>query len=125
MVSFIISLGEAFGVGIGGVVFQNQWSKHIQQVIVSETIDSEFILSYKEAEQAAFLITAFPAPIQTLYRTIMANVIDTLFAVLAVFSGVAFLVSLLSRDLSMDRETRSSQQFQEKKRTTYKREVVR
>jgi hypothetical protein len=116
MVSFIISLGEAFGVGIGGVVFQNEWNRHIERAILSEIMAPEFVLSYKEAEQAASLIELFPVYIQTLYRVIMADVIEALFIVLAVFSGAAFLASLVSRDLSMDRETRSSQQFQEKKR---------
>lgn len=116
MVSFIISLGEAFGVGIGGVVFQNEWNRHIDRAVLSEIIAPEFVLSYKEAEQAASLIKLFPADVQTLYRVIMADVIDVLFIVLAAFSGVAFLASLMSRNLSMDRETRSSQQFQEKKR---------
>jgi hypothetical protein len=116
MVSFIISLGEAFGVGIGGVVFQNEWSRHVQQAISFKTIAPEFFLSYKEAEQAASLMKLFPASIQTLYGVIMANVIDTLFIVLTAFSGAAFLASLASRDLSMDRETRSSQQFKEKRK---------
>ncbi|KAE9366460.1 MFS general substrate transporter, partial [Stipitochalara longipes BDJ] len=116
MVSFIISLGEAFGVGIGGVVFQNEWNEQVERAILSETIAPEFVLSYKEAEQAASLIQSFPLHVQALYRVIMADVIDILFIVLAVFSAAAFLASLLSRDLSMDRETRSSQQFQEKKK---------
>ena len=114
MISFITSLGEAFGVGIGGVVFQNQWNKHIHQAISTGGLPAEYILSYRQAESAAEIIKNFPGPVQTIYRIIMANVIDTLFIVLATFSAAAFLASLWSRNLSMDRETRSVQQFKEK-----------
>ena len=116
MVSFLTSLGESFGVGIGGVVFQNEWNRHVERATLSQIIAPEFVLSYKQAEQAASLIKFFPTHIQNVYRVIMADVIDVLFIVLAVFSGAAFLASLVSRNLSMDRETKSNQQFQEKKR---------
>jgi hypothetical protein len=114
MVSFITSLGEAFGVGIGGAVFQNQWNKYILQELSSGGLSPDYILSYREAEQAAELTKQFPGPVQTVYRIVMANVIDALFIVLAAFSAAAFTVSLTSRNLSMDRETRSVQQFKER-----------
>jgi hypothetical protein len=116
MMSFMISLGEAFGVGIGGVVFQNEWKKHIHASLSTGSISPEYTLSYRQAEQAAELIKPFPEAVQVLYRLIMADVIDTLFIVLAAFSGLAFLASLGSRNLSMDRETKSAQQFKEKKK---------
>ena len=78
----------------------------------------EYALSYHEAERAAELISHFPPSIQMLYRVVMAKVIATLFIVLAAVSGFAFVASLFSRNLSMDRETRGTQQFREKKRNT-------
>jgi hypothetical protein len=116
MVSFITSLGQAFGVGIGGVVFQNQWNKKIQEELSSGRLSPDYIISYREAEQAAERIKPFPADAQMTYRILMADVIDTLFVVLAAFSAAALIVSLVSRNLSMDRETRSLQQFKEKKK---------
>jgi hypothetical protein len=116
MVSFITSLGQAFGVGIGGVVFQNQWNKKIQEELSLGRLSPDYIISYREAEQAAERIEPFPAGVQTTYRILMADVIDTLFLVLAAFSAAALIVSLVSRNLSMDRETRSLQQFKEKKK---------
>jgi hypothetical protein len=114
MVSFIGSLGEAFGVGIGGVVFQNQWNRHVREQISGGNIPGEYIISYRQAEHVATLITGFPGPIQTIYRVVMADVIDSLFIVLAALSGIALIVSLGSRNLSLSRETKSTQQFQEK-----------
>ena len=116
MVSFITSLGQAFGVGIGGVVFQNQWNKKIQEELSLGRLFPDYIISYWEAEQAAERIKPFPAAVQTTYRILMADVIDTLFLVLAAFSAAALIVSLVSRNLSMDRETRSLQQFKEKEK---------
>ena len=116
MVSFITSLGQAFGVGIGGVVFQNQWNKKIQEELSSGRLSLDYIISYREAEQAAERIKPFPADVQTRYRILMADVIDALFVVLAAFSAAALIMSLVSRNLSMDRETRSLQQFKEKKK---------
>ena len=116
MVSFITSLGQAFGVGIGGVVFQNQWNKKIQEELSSGRLSPGYIISYREAEQAAERIKPFPADAQMTYRILMADVIDTLFVVLAAFSAAALIVSLVSQNLSMDRETRSLQQFKEKKK---------
>lgn len=114
MVSFIGSLGEAFGVGIGGVVFQNQWNKHIHQQLAAGNIQPEYIVSYRQAEHVATLISGFPGPVQRIYRIIMADVISSLFIVLAALSATALVVSLGSRNLSLSRETKSSQQFQEK-----------
>ena len=116
MVSFITSLGQAFGVGIGGVVFQNQWNKKIQEELSSGRLSPGYIISYREAEQAAERIKPFPADVQTRYRILMADVIDALFVVLAAFSAAGLMVSLVSQNLSMDRETRSLQQFKEKKK---------
>ena len=114
MVSFIGSLGEAFGVGIGGVVFQNQWSSHVHEQLSAGNIPAQYYVSYHQAEHVASLIQGFPGPVQTLYRVIMADVIDSLFIVLAALSGAALLVSLGSRNLSLSRETKSTQQFKEK-----------
>lgn len=114
MVSFVTSLGQAFGVGIGGVVFQNQWNKHVHEELNLGHLTEQYILSYREADQAAGLIEVFPSAVQTVYRIIMADVIDTLFIVLAAFSAFALVASFASRNLSLDRETRSVQQFKER-----------
>jgi len=117
LISFCTSLGQAFGVGIGGVIFQNHWTAQLASAMQSHSFSPNEIITYREAEQTSQLIKNFPVEIQEIYRAIMANVIDTLFIVLATLSGVAFLVSLTSRNLSMDRETRSSQRFKEKRKT--------
>jgi hypothetical protein len=123
IVSFILSMGQSFGVGIGGVVFQNQWDKHMKNAISSGSIPTQYILTYREAEQASDLIKPFPASVQVVYRTIMADVIDTLFIVIAAFAALALIASLVSKDLSLDRETRSAQQFKDNKKLEKVEEV--
>lgn len=125
MISFITSLGQSFGVGIGGVLFQNQWNKYLHHELAAGNVLPKYSISYRQAEQTGELIKAFPEPVKIIYRVIMANVIDDLFILLASLSGLAFVVSLLSRNLSMDRETRSSQQFKEKSKTQSKVEEDR
>ncbi|EPE33260.1 MFS general substrate transporter [Glarea lozoyensis ATCC 20868] len=117
LVSFVLSLGQSFGVGIGGVVFQNQWNKHTQKSILAGSIPPQYVLSYRQAEQAFELIKPFPPSVQVVYRIIMADVIDAIFIVIAAFAGLALLTSLVSRDLSLDRDTRSAQQFKEKRKS--------
>lgn len=114
MVSFMGSLGSAFGVAIGGVVFQNEWARHVHKHVSAGNIPSEYIISSDQAEHVATLMDGFPSAVQTIYRGVMADTIGTLFIVLAAFSAAAFVFSLGSRNLSLSRETKSSQQFEEK-----------
>ncbi|KAF1997494.1 MFS general substrate transporter [Amniculicola lignicola CBS 123094] len=113
LISFITSIGQAFGVGVGGVIFQNLWSARINSAVSSNLIPKQYVLGPQEVEMAGSLIQAFPVEIQHVYTAIMAQVIDRFFVVLTIFSGVAFLVSLGVKDLGMTKETKSAQKFSE------------
>jgi hypothetical protein len=102
LVSFITSLGEAFVVGIG-LIFQSEW-EHIVTAAVSENrLSKQYILSSNDAGQSAALIAAVPLEVQTVYRQIVAQVINKLFIVLGSLSGLAFLVSLMAKNISLER----------------------
>lgn len=115
LISYITSLGQAFGVGIGGLIFETEWD-NIVGAVSANLLPKQYVLSSKEIEQAYILIEAFPPDVQSLYREIMARVIDKLFIVLASLSGFALLVSLIARNLSMEKESRSTQAFAERGR---------
>jgi len=117
LVSFITSLGEAFGVGIGGAIYQNEWQRIVDDSVSRELLPKQYVLNSDVAEQAASLIHSFPPEITALYMDITAQVIDKLFIVLAALSGFAFLVSLIARDLSLKRDTSSAQAFKDKPKT--------
>ena len=114
LVSFITSLGEAFGVAVGGTIFQNQWQRLVDKAVIQDRLPKQYILNSNLAAQAASLMIEFPPEIQILYRDIMAQVIDQVFIVLASLSGFAFLVSLIAKNLSLKRESNSTQGFIEK-----------
>lgn len=118
LVSFTSSLGQAFGIGIGGAIFQNEWEHQLKRRIREGSLPSEFILSKFQAEQAAELLKSFPEAVQRVYASIVADAIDSLFVALAAFSGVALLGSMLSKNLSMDRDTHSKNEFVEREKIT-------
>jgi hypothetical protein len=111
MVSFMTSLGEAFGVSIGGTIFQNRWGELVSQAITKGDVSADMMISAADAERAAEIIALFPENVILVYRGIAATSTDSIWLVLACFSGVGVLVALSSRDLSLDRATSSKQGF--------------
>ncbi|KAL3427633.1 MFS multidrug transporter [Phlyctema vagabunda] len=113
--SFTVSLGEAFGVAIGGSIFQNVWRHKVARCISDGLIPTEYFLTDHEAEQAVNLIKEFPEPVRVIYRRITSEGINVIFIVLAIFAAVATLGSFISRDISLDKDSGSSQKFVEEK----------
>lgn len=112
MVSFLTSLGEAFGVSIGGTVFQNRWDALVSNAIRDGTISADYRISGNSAERAAVLLKTFPESIQHSYRSIMARSAGVIWITMASISGLALLGSLFSRNLSLDKEGTSEQKFE-------------
>jgi hypothetical protein len=108
MVSFFTSLGESFGVAIGNAIFQNRWAVEVQKRSVEGLIPAQFLISSKDAEQAANIIKRFPVPVQNLYRDIMASTISYVWIVVAGFSGAALLACLASEDISLRKKSAES-----------------
>ncbi|KAF2186648.1 MFS general substrate transporter [Zopfia rhizophila CBS 207.26] len=101
MVSFFTSLGEAFGVGVGGSIFQNRWEALTNSYVQSGILPEEYRIGNHAAEGAAESIKQFPEGIQAVYREVMTGSLRTLWITFAVFSAVAFFVSLGQRNLSL------------------------
>ncbi|KAH8811664.1 drug resistance transporter [Xylogone sp. PMI_703] len=114
MSSFTISLGQAFGVAIGGAIFQNEWNHKVAAYHARGVIPSQYRLSNLQAEQTASLIANFPETVQNAYRRILSESINTIFIVLASFAAVATVASFTSKNISLDRDSKSSQAFIEK-----------
>jgi hypothetical protein len=47
---FLRSLGQAFGVAIGGTVFQNQFNRHVRDTVAAGVIPVEMAIDGKDAE---------------------------------------------------------------------------
>ncbi|KAJ5673617.1 hypothetical protein N7507_002744 [Penicillium longicatenatum] len=92
---FARSMGTAFGVGLGGVIFQNQWSKEVNSAVVAGRIPHEFIVESNVAETAYAVIRKFPEAVQEAYRGVYADSLATMWYVMMGLSVVGFMVSLV------------------------------
>jgi len=72
----------------------------------------------EKCASAAFLIATFPDNIQKIYRTLNAEALSTVWILLAECAGIAFLGSLFIRNLSLDKDQKTSPGFVEPKDTS-------
>ncbi|RFU29384.1 hypothetical protein B7463_g6963, partial [Scytalidium lignicola] len=121
MSAFTTSLGQTFGVAIGSAILQNEWNHKVAMNIASGILPSQYKLSDHQVEQVGSLIVNFPKIVQDIYRRILSEAINTIFIVLAIFSAVATIGSLASKDISLDRDSKSSQAFIENEKDTTSR----
>jgi hypothetical protein len=69
-VGFFRSVGQAFGVAIGGTVFQNQFDRYLSEAVSAGKIPHEFIVAGAQAEGAYAVMKGFPDPVQSTYTRI-------------------------------------------------------
>jgi len=106
------SLGTAFGVAIGGVIFQNQWTHHL----VSSDIPAQYTIGSNDAEIAYEIIPGFPKDIQTKYRWIYADSLKVVWWVMMAIGLLGLAVSLVARNESLNRGLTGKQNFVHKKK---------
>jgi hypothetical protein len=110
---FFRSLGQAFGVAVGGVIFQNQWEVKVAKRIADGSIPSAFRVGSEEAEVAYGVIKTFPDAVQESYRWVYSDSLQMAWVVMTVISAVGLLASLWARDESLDKGGSSRQGFRE------------
>ncbi|PGH10941.1 hypothetical protein AJ79_05187 [Helicocarpus griseus UAMH5409] len=115
---YVRSLGQAFGVALGAVVFENEFDRFLENAVKGEDVAGLFrdggrrmIVPGSQATAAFELITTFPERVQEVYRYVYADSLRTVWYVLTAIAGVALVVSLAMRDESMDKESRGKHQF--------------
>ncbi|TVY31639.1 Efflux pump [Lachnellula occidentalis] len=91
---FARSLGTAFGVGLGGVIFQNEWAKLVAKEVLEKKIPEDLLIPSNLAEIAYEVIREFPEPVQETYRWLYADTLKTVWWVMIGLSIVGFLISL-------------------------------
>jgi hypothetical protein len=111
---FARSLGTSFGVGLGGVIFQNEWTKLISKDDVQQKIPKEMLIPGNLAEIAYQIIREFPEPVQETYRWLYSNSLNTVWWVMMGLSLVGFLISLTARNDEVRGGLSGSQNFQDK-----------
>ncbi|TVY81133.1 Efflux pump FUS6, partial [Lachnellula suecica] len=117
-VTFFRSIGQAFGVAIGGTVFQNEFDKFLGKAVMKGTISSQFIVTGAEAAGAYGAIGYFPEAVIIAYRYIYADSLRTVWYVATGIAGAGLLVSLLVKNESMDRGNNAKQAFKVEKKAS-------
>ncbi|KAK2799874.1 hypothetical protein FQN51_006475 [Onygenales sp. PD_10] len=109
---FSRSLGQAFGVALGAVVFQNEFDRLVKSAVERGEIgDGKYVILGSQADAVYKVIRTFPEQVQTVYRFVYADSLRTIWYVLTALAGVALLVSLVMRDESLNKEVKGKHQF--------------
>jgi hypothetical protein len=115
-ITFFRSVGQAFGVAIGGTVFQNEFDRYIDRAIADGTIPKEFLVTGAQAAGAYKMIGTFPEYVISVYRYVYADSLRTVWYVTTGIAAAGFLVSFLVKNESMDRGQQSKQAFNNKRK---------
>lgn len=111
---FFRSLGQAFGVALGGVIFQNQWDVEILKRVVDGSIPKEYAIGGNAAEIAYSIIEGYPEQVQLAYRWVYADSLNMVWISITCISAIGLLGSLASRNESLDKGNNAAQTFEER-----------
>jgi hypothetical protein len=91
---FSRSLGTTFGVAIGGVIFQNRWSK----LLPGLNLPAEFRLESNLAEVGYEIIANYPESVQEIYRDLYSKSLDMVWWVMVAVSITGLLGAFIARN---------------------------
>ena len=111
---FARSFGTAFGVALGGVIFQNEWTKLVADKVVGKLIPADKAIPSSLAEIAYQNIKRFPEAVQDAYRWVYSDSMKTVWWVMMGLSIVGLLISLTARNDEVRGGLSGSQSFQDK-----------
>lgn len=115
-VTFFRSVGQAFGVAIGGTVFQNQFDQYLHKAVEHQDVTKPFIITGAQAASAYDVIKSFPESVQVTYRFIYADSLRIVWYVTTGIAGAGLLASFWVKNESMDRGNNSKQKFKDSKK---------
>ncbi|KAL9105950.1 MAG: hypothetical protein Q9227_008943 [Pyrenula ochraceoflavens] len=111
---FARSLGTAFGVALGGVIFQNEWTKLVSNNVAKNRIPAKMVIPSSLAEIAYEKVKEFPESVQNAYRWVYSDSMRTVWWVMMGLSIVGLLISLTARNDEIRGGLSGSQNFQDK-----------
>jgi hypothetical protein len=115
---FLRSLGQTFGVAIGGAIFQNQWDKNMAGLIATNSIPQMFQVPGREAEGVVVYLPQLPPDVLAVAKQLYSDSLRTVWIFFIPLSALALIASLFMRNYSLDKVLNSSQAFDEGRRTT-------
>ncbi|KAL4953502.1 major facilitator superfamily domain-containing protein [Aspergillus filifer] len=116
MFSFFRAMGQAVGVAIGGVVFQNRMFHSLLQY---ESLASKAAEYSADAAGLVQVIMAMPEGLEKLQlRTAYADSLRIVYAVCCAVSGVALVLSIFTESYDLNRALSTTQGLRSEKSTT-------
>jgi len=95
---FARSLGTAFGVAMGGVVFQNRWGQLITSYVKEGVVSKELVLGSNEAELGYGIVRQMPEQLQSVYKGLYADSLCMVWWVMLGICGVGLLGAAVGRN---------------------------
>jgi len=109
LLAFLRNLGQTIGVAIGGSVFQNQLAKQLMRYESLAPLAEQYA---KDASGLVEVIKALPAgATKTDLIHSYSEALRYVWLVSCVFAGTSFVISLISKEYSIDRELVTEQGF--------------
>lgn len=116
MFSFFRAFGQAFGVAIGGVIFQNAFLRELKKYPGLEEVAGEYA---RDAVSLVQSLKRMPGGIEkTMLKQAYSDGLRIVWLSMIGFTAAALLLSLLTEPLSLDRALESEQQIRDKKKVT-------
>jgi hypothetical protein len=115
MFAFFRALGQTLGVAVSGVIFQNQMRKELLKYPLLADNASNWS---KDASGLVQIIKSMPAGLaKEQLKTSYVDALKYVWIVLCVFAGIAFIASLWTEALPLDRELVTDQGFKHQAKT--------
>jgi hypothetical protein len=102
MISFFSSVGQAFGVAVGGVLYRSSWQDEITTAVETGQLPHQHYIPATYFEQVSSTLDTLPEDVQAAYGLFAAAANKELFVALAALAGLGFLGTLCSKNLSLD-----------------------
>ncbi|KFY79994.1 hypothetical protein V499_01100 [Pseudogymnoascus sp. VKM F-103] len=113
-ITFTRVMGQAFGIAIGGAIFQNQFDNYVNNHVRDGSLSDGFRVRGKDAELAFTRIDQFPQQVSDVYSAIYCDSLRAVWFTGMALSAVALLCCFstqkasLGRDLTANRRLPSS-----------------
>lgn len=111
IVAFMLSVGQEFGIGIGGAIIENRWDGLVQEALAKHELIPEFSILSDNFETAWNITSSFPMQYKAVYQEIAGESISSFFVFCSGCAAVALVCSFLAKDLSLDKDGRGRQRF--------------
>jgi hypothetical protein len=108
---FLRSLGQTFGVALGGVIFQNGWDTNMAKLIADHAIPTSFQINGFQAEGAVPYLSQLAPEVLVLAKKLYADSLRSVWYFFIPLAGISFVASLFMRNYSLDKVLNSKQMF--------------